>query len=88
VVCSEPLIEGKAFCPSCGAKTVPSSTLSAVEAYIQKRVDEELSTRLRDANSVVRELGDKAETVIWQRLRLASWAFGLFLFLFPAGSPF
>jgi uncharacterized Zn finger protein (UPF0148 family) len=80
IVCSNPLVEGGAFCPSCGAKTVPSSTLSAIDAYIEKKIDLELSTRLKDANSIVRELGDRAEGVVWNRLRLATWAFGLFLF--------
>jgi hypothetical protein len=84
LVCSEPLIEGKAFCPSCGAKAIPSSTLSAIDVYVQKKIDLELSTRLRDTNSIVRELGDRAEGVVWKRLRLA----GLFLLLISGGITF
>lgn len=81
LVCSERPIEGKAFCPSCGAKAVPSSTLSVIDAYIQKKIDLELSNRLKDTRSIVRELGDKVEGVVWNRLRLATWAVGLFLII-------
>jgi hypothetical protein len=68
VVCSKPLVNGGEFCPFCGTKVVPSSTTSAIDSYIQNKVNLELANRLKDQNSLVRELSDKAEDVVWKRL--------------------
>lgn len=68
VACSKPLVEGGDFCPFCGTKVFPSSTTSAIDSYIQNKVNLELSTRLKDQNSLVREIGDKAEDIVWKRL--------------------
>jgi uncharacterized protein YceH (UPF0502 family) len=43
--------------------------LSTVEACVKARLDEEIAKRLVDQNSIVREIGDKAEDIIWKRLR-------------------
>ena len=50
-------------------KTVPSSTTSAIDAYIQNKMTLELSARLKDQTSIVRELADKAEDTVWNRLK-------------------
>jgi hypothetical protein len=65
-VCSRPLEEGWEFCPGCGAKTVPSSTISAIETYIQNKLTLEFSARLKDQSNIVRELADKAEDTVWE----------------------
>jgi hypothetical protein len=41
---------------------------AAVDAYVAARVDREVSARFKDQNAIVRELGDKAEDVVWKRL--------------------
>jgi prefoldin subunit 5 len=66
--CSKPLVGEGDFCPFCGTKIVPSSITSAIDTYIQNRVNLELSTRLKDQNSLVREIGDKAEDIVWKRI--------------------
>ena len=67
--CSEPLIEGKPFCRSCGAKAIPSSTISTIDTYIQNKLTRELSTRLKEQSNIVRELADKAEDTLGNRLK-------------------
>jgi hypothetical protein len=67
--CSKPLTDGGEFCPFCGTKVLPSSTTSAINDYIHCKVNQELSARLKDENSLVREIGDKAEDVVWRRLK-------------------
>jgi hypothetical protein len=69
VGCSKPLEPGWDFCPYCGTKTVPSSATSAIDAYIQNKLTLELSARLKDQTSIVRELADKAEDTVWSRLK-------------------
>ena len=69
VVCSKALVEGGDYCPFCGAEAVSASSVSAIDAYVRKKVDLELSGRLKDQNSVVREIGDKAEEILWSRLK-------------------
>jgi hypothetical protein len=64
--CSRALEEGWGFCPGCGAKTVPSSTISAIDTYIQNKLTLELSARLKDQSNIVRELADKAEDTVWE----------------------
>ena len=69
-ICSKPLVDAREFCPFCGTEILPSSTTSAVDAYIQNKVTFELSNRLKDQSSLVREIGDKAEDVVWRRIVL------------------
>jgi uncharacterized Zn finger protein (UPF0148 family) len=69
VLCSKPLAEGWSFCPFCGAEAVPSSTTATIDAYVQNKVDSALSDRLKDQSSLVRELADQAEDVVWKRLK-------------------
>jgi uncharacterized Zn finger protein (UPF0148 family) len=59
VTCSKPLVEGGDFCPFCGTKSVPSSTTSAIDTYIQNKVNMEFSSRLKDQGSLVRESATK-----------------------------
>jgi uncharacterized Zn finger protein (UPF0148 family) len=67
IACSKPLVEGGEFCPFFGKKVASSSTTSAIDSYIQNKVNLELSTRLKDQSSLVREIGDKVEDVVWKR---------------------
>ena len=69
LACSNPLVDGAEYCPFCGTRAIPPSTTSAIDSYIQNRVNQELSARLKDENSLVREIGDKAEDVVWRRLK-------------------
>jgi hypothetical protein len=48
---------------------LPSSATSAIDAYIQNKLTLELSARLKDQTSIVRELADKAEDTVWSRLK-------------------
>jgi hypothetical protein len=68
--CESPLAEDARFCPSCGARAVDPSVLSTVDAYINKQLDQEVAKRFTDQSSIAREIGDKAEDVIWKRLRI------------------
>jgi RNA polymerase subunit RPABC4/transcription elongation factor Spt4 len=74
-VCSKPLADGGKFCPFCGSQTLDVSTISSIEAYIQTKVDQEIAKRFTDQNSLIREIGDKAEDIVWRRLKY----FGYFL---------
>jgi len=65
--CAKPLLEGWEYCPFCGTKTVPSSTTSTIDTYIEHKINSELLSRLKDQNSLVREIGDKAEDIVWRR---------------------
>jgi hypothetical protein len=60
ITCSKPLQDGWAFCPACGTHTVPFSTRTAIDDYIENKLDIDISARLKDQNSIVRELSDKA----------------------------
>jgi hypothetical protein len=50
-----------------------------IDTYVQNKVSLELSNRLKDQTAIVRELGDKAEDVVWKRLTHYSILFGLLL---------
>jgi uncharacterized Zn finger protein (UPF0148 family) len=69
VLCSKPLAEGGVFCPFCGAEAVPSSTTATIDAYVQNKINSALSDRLKDQSSLVRELADQAEDIVWKRLK-------------------
>ena len=77
--CSQPLVAGGSFCAYCGAQVVPVSAGQVIDAAIRRVVDAELNARLRDQNSVVREIGDRAEDVVWRRLRNYSIGVGILL---------
>jgi hypothetical protein len=66
--CSKSLVEGGDFCPFCGTRRVSLSTTAAIDRHVHNKVNLELSTRLKDQSSLVREIGDKAEDVVWKRL--------------------
>jgi hypothetical protein len=55
------------------------STPSAIDAYVQNKVNLEISSRLTDQASLVREIGDKAEDIVWKRLKQYGVLFGLLL---------
>jgi hypothetical protein len=67
--CSQPIVTGGNFCAFCGAQLAPVSAGQVTDAAIRRVIDAELATRLQDQNSIVRELGDRAEDVVWRRLR-------------------
>jgi len=79
VVCAKSLVEGGEFCPFCGARRLAPSTATAIDTYIQNKLDLELSRRLTDHASLVREIGDQAEDVVWKRLRHYGSLFGALL---------
>ena len=76
IVCSKPLVEGGEFCPSCGARNPTPVMTTVIDAYVQNRVDQEISDRLKDQTGVVRELGDKAEEVVLKRFKTYMTLFG------------
>ena len=67
--CNKPIEQEWELCPFCGTRILPATTIAAIDIYIQNKVTSVLSDRLTDQNSLVRELGDKAEVIVWQRLR-------------------
>src|ERR1035441_7875140 len=67
--CGDALLEGKPYCPNCGLSVGPQVERTAIDSYIQARIAQELSTRLKDQGSLVREIGDRAEDVVWGRLK-------------------
>jgi|HubBroStandDraft_5_1064220.scaffolds.fasta_scaffold39039_2 uncharacterized Zn finger protein (UPF0148 family) len=82
VACGRPLVEGGDFCPFCGTQQISLPIASAVDTYIKKKLDTEISTRFTDQKSLVREIGDQAEEVLWKRLRLFSLFLGAILAFF------
>jgi hypothetical protein len=69
VLCSKPLTQGGEFCPFCGAKIIPYSTAAAIDTYVEDKINQEVASRLKDQSSLVREIGDKAEDIVWKRLK-------------------
>jgi uncharacterized protein YceH (UPF0502 family) len=70
-LCGKPLSDDARFCPSCGMRAVDPSTLATVDAYIREKLDQEVAKRFVDQNSLAREIGDKAEDILWKRLRIS-----------------
>jgi hypothetical protein len=79
VACSKPLVGGGDFCPFCGTRSLAASTTAAIDTYIQSKLSLELSNRLRDEAGLVREIGDKAEDVVWKRLKRYGAIFSVLL---------
>lgn len=67
--CGDTLIEGKSHCAGCGLAVGSTADRRTIDSYIQARINQELSARLKDQSSLVREIGDKAEDVVWGRLK-------------------
>jgi uncharacterized Zn finger protein (UPF0148 family) len=80
--CGDALIAEKPFCPNCGLPVGSASNRAAIDHYIQAKIAQELSLRLKDQTSLVRELGDKAEDVVWGRLKRYTWVVGILIFIF------
>lgn len=68
-VCSRPLVSDALFCAFCGTRIVETATLSAIDTLVQNKLNLELKSRLEDQKNIVREIGDRAEDVVWQRLK-------------------
>ena len=68
--CLKSLVDGGDFCPFCGTRRDTLSTTAAIDVYIQNRLNLEMLNRLKDQASLVREIGDQAEDVVWKRLKL------------------
>jgi uncharacterized Zn finger protein (UPF0148 family) len=79
--CGDALIAGKLYCANCGLAIVALPERVAIDAYVEAKVSQALASRLSDQTSLVREIGDKAEDVVWTRLKRYTWAVGIFLFL-------
>jgi hypothetical protein len=73
------LSEGWEFCPHCGTQILPASTISGIDAYIQNKLTLELSNRLKDQSSIVRELADKAEDTLGNRIKRYTIILGIAL---------
>jgi len=74
-VCSKTFVSEGQFCPFCGSQSIDASTTTAIDIYIKTKMDQEIARRFTDQSSLIREIGDKAEDIVWRRLRY----FGLFL---------
>lgn len=79
--CADPLIPGKLYCANCGLAVIALPDRVPIDAYIEAKVGEALARRLVDQTSLVREIGDKAEDVVWARLKRYTWAVTIALFL-------
>src|ERR1035437_6843298 len=71
--CGDALLEGKPYCPNCGLAVGSQVERTAIDSYVQARIAQELSARLKDQGNLVREIGDKAEDVVWGRLKRYGW---------------
>jgi uncharacterized Zn finger protein (UPF0148 family) len=71
--CGDPLLHGKCFCPNCGLAVAPLTDRATIDAYIQAKISQELTSRLKDQASLVREIGNQAEDVVWARLKRYTW---------------
>lgn len=79
VNCGASLISGKPFCADCGRPNGAPPDLATMQAYVDGKVTAELSAKLKEQQNVVRELADKAEDVVWNRLKRYSVIVGFFL---------
>ncbi len=75
------MIAGKLYCANCGLAVVAIPERVAVDAYIEAKVGRTLANRLVDQTSLVREIGDRAEDVVWGRLKRYTWAVSIAIFL-------
>lgn len=86
--CSEPLVDGKAFCSSCGARVSDNDTISTLKLYVNDKIAAEISEKLMQQRVVVREMADDAEDVLMKKLKnygfllgfMFTGALGLFVF--------
>jgi hypothetical protein len=79
--CSENLITGKLFCPTCGLAIVPPDQKVALDAYITAKVSREIALKTQDQTTMVREIGNRAEDEVWKRITRYTWATGALIFL-------
>jgi uncharacterized Zn finger protein (UPF0148 family) len=79
--CDETLIAGKQFCASCGLAVAPLVNMPEINAYVEAKVKNELDARLKDQSSMVRDISDQAEAVLWKRIR----NYGIFVALIFSG---
>jgi uncharacterized Zn finger protein (UPF0148 family) len=77
--CGQPLVSGGGFCAFCGTQVSPVSEVQVTDAAIKKSIDAELSVRLKDQSTMVREIADKVEDVIWKRYTRYAIVIGLLL---------
>lgn len=66
--CGGALLGAAPFCPHCGSPVLSKSQRAQVDAYVQNRIARELNSRLTDEKTLVRELGDKVEDLVWKRI--------------------
>ncbi|MEP7353285.1 MAG: zinc ribbon domain-containing protein [Acidobacteriota bacterium] len=71
--CGDLLVLEKPFCPNCGLAVGHLADRIAIDSYVQAKLAQELSVRLKDQSTLVREIGDKAEDVVWARLKRYGW---------------
>jgi hypothetical protein len=73
-------VDGGEFCPFCGEKNIDQTTAGAIDVYIQTKLEQELAKRLTDQGSMVREIGDRAEDVVFRRIKV----YTIFVLIFSA----
>jgi hypothetical protein len=71
--CGDNLIDQKTYCANCGLAVGQGPDRVAIDSYVQAKVNQELSSRLKEQSNLVREIGDKAEDIVWARLKRYGW---------------
>ena len=77
--CSKPLTTNETYCPFCGAQVVASAATAAINAQVERKIDLELASRLRNQHALVREIADKVEDVVWKRFSRYTLLLGLLI---------
>jgi hypothetical protein len=79
--CGDSLVDRKPFCPNCGSPVLVIGDQIAINKYVLSIVSDELSNRLKDQSSLVRELGDKVEEVVRRRIGVYTFILAVAAFL-------
>ncbi|MFT8912942.1 zinc-ribbon domain-containing protein [Zymomonas mobilis] len=69
--CETELPPNATYCPSCGTKVAALTTGAEIDDYVKGRVRQELERKLLDQEVIVTNVADKAEDVIWTRIKRA-----------------
>lgn len=77
--CGATLVPNQPFCSTCGTLNGAPPSLAAMQTYVDAQIASQLAAKLKDQASVVRELADDAEDVVWKRFKRYSIISGFFL---------
>ena len=75
--CSNQLLAGKPYCAACGLLNGAPPDAASMRDY----VDRKIAALIKDQNSIVRELADKAEDVVTARIKRYTVLTGFFIFI-------